>query len=230
MKVFFALLITISLVTATSYILSEGNSVSYSLDLSRNPNNSSTTDVTLGVTYLSHTLPGTATSVNSVVCIDTAVANYSLTGTVSGLTVMAAKWTCDAGCATVAAFSTSFEVRAGSNANYTASDFNSGGILTAFSGVTFSTRGNTTSYSNFQVAEGLTPANLASAGLPNDTQTFYYRCYSQGNDATAIDYTAALDTISTTHTNGTANVTVVGGATKMAAGVSLLAALGSLVF
>lgn len=229
MKLLFSFLLALSLVSATSYILASGTTVTYTMELDRNPNNSSNMDLTLGLTYTVSPFAATGTSVNSIVCIDTAVANFSLTSA-TGLSIMAAKWTCDAGCAAVTALDTSFEVRGGSNANYSSNEFNSGGVLTALSGVTFTERANLTTNTNNQVASGLTPANLAAGGLPNASQTFYYRCFAQGNSATAIDYTAALDTIITTHATSTANVTVVGGAYGIAVGVSAFAALASFVF
>ena len=227
MKTIIAIAMAIAMVSATSYTLGTGSSYTFTLDVSANASNSSTQDlaVTLGAPDVTGTA-GTASSVNAVGCVNTDVANYTLAADATALSSFIARWTCDASCNTNAGLTTGFQYSATAAATYTHSTTAYAVAASTFADdpVTLAGTSNDTAFTNTQTLTGATPANAASMGLPNMTQTAYLRCWIQANLDTAVTTTGAI-TFGTNLATAGANVTVKGSSYGVAA---VLAVAGSL--
>mmetsp|Transcript_27667 Transcript_27667/g.27526 ORF Transcript_27667/g.27526 Transcript_27667/m.27526 type:complete len:230 (-) Transcript_27667:51-740(-) len=225
MKVIIALVMTVALVAAST-TLAESGSYKFTINFSKNSSNSSNSDVVLGLTVGSTTQPMTNSMASSGVCLNVGTSNYQLTTASSALKGFAIQWTCSATCTSLGAVYTT------APALYGAATFSQGITHTADSPAMTATAGLSTASSNNSTAKtvsftitGLTPTQLSSTVyMPNQTETWYVRCFGKFN-AAALTYTSAISDLATAVGNGK-NLSLKGNGYQVA---TILAVAGSLV-
>jgi hypothetical protein len=177
MKTIITIAMALAMVSAANYTLGTSASYSFTLDVTANSSNSSTTNlaITLDAPDVTATA-GTADAVNAVGCVDTTAANYTLAADKTGLTGFIAEWTCADPCDTNAALTTAFVYSVSSAVSYT----HTGTVYATAAAMTDdpvaqTPTTNATAFTHTETVTGATPAQAASLGLPNQTQTFYLK-------------------------------------------------------
>lgn len=227
MKTIIAIAMAIAMVSATTFTLGSSGGYTFTLDITANSANSSTSDlaITLDAPDVTAT-NGANDAVNAVGCVNTAVSNYTLSADTSNLIGFIAEWTCATACNTNAALTNAFVYSVSTAVGYT----HTGTVYATAAALsddpvaqTAST--NATAFTHTETVSGATPAQAALLGLPNQSQTYYFRCFLKVNTAGDINTGAAV-TFGTALPTAGANVTVKGSSYGVAA---VLAAAGSLV-
>ena len=211
MKSIIVFICAVALVSATSYTLVTHNSISVSVDISANSANSSNADVVWSLDYPDSLPAEVEDTTNPVVCFKSENSDYSIANSTSGLTTVAVKWACATGtgsCDSVDELGATFQQTSGT-AGATAADgkFNSG-TMTA-NGGTFVSASDTPSKISTQTISGVTSAEMISAGLPNTSSTFYFRCFGKLGSATTINIESGQNNVAALLT-ATSNVTIEG--------------------
>ena len=223
MKTIIALLFTVAVVSSAAVNLVTSAGTTTSVEITTNAANSSLVDVAWNLD-LPATVPSVDATVHPTACFQAADSNYTIANSSSTLSVFSIKWTCATGagaCTTLAHHDTAFEQATGNVGTSTAAGALATGVLAANAG-TFTATSNSTTNVITRTISGVTAASMASNNLPNTTQTVYLRCFGLYNAATATDFTS---TVAMTTLTATANVTLKGSSSSVAA---ILAVAGSL--
>ena len=226
MKIIIALLIAVSVASAAT-VLAEASSYKFQITFSKNSSNSSNSDVVIGLVVPSITAPMTASLFSTGACINTAVANYTVAADSTTLLGFAAEWQCHATCGSLAAVYNAFTFYSGSFFGMTTAGVASSQSTLSAVVLPLGTSGsNDTSKEVMYSFTALTPANLATLGLPNTSQSFYLRCYARFNNAATAALAAGATPFSTLLNGNAKNLTLTNSGYEVAA---VLAVAGSLV-
>ena len=229
MKTFIALLLALSIASCAVNTLITSNSVTVAVEIKANTANSSNVDVAWTLDYPDTFPTEVVDTTNPVVCFNAASNDYAVANSSTGLTVVGAMWTCSSGgsagdCDTIGEIDTTFAQTSGTaGATTAAGQFNTG-VTVANTG-TFTATVNATTNLITRTITAVTPAAMTTAGLPNTSSTYYYRCFGELGAATAATLTTGISNVVGTLT-ATANVTVKGSATGS---MAILALAGSLM-
>lgn len=224
MKTIIALLFTVALASSAAVNLITSAGTTTSVEITTNSANSSLVDVAWNLD-LPDTVPTDDDIVNPTACFKASDSNFTIADTATGLSVFSIKWTCTATtglCADLAAHDNAFEQASGSAGTSTSGVYGTGALV-ANTG-TFAPTSNATTNVITRTISAVSPTEITSAGLPNMTETFYFKCYGLYNAATATDFVTGEATASTDLT-ATANITLSGSSSSVAA---ILAVAGSL--
>ena len=226
MKTIIALLCTLALASCVTYSLTTSNTVSVSVGITANTANASNVDVAWMLDY-PDTLPGeTEDTTNPVVCFNAASNDYTVANSTTGLTVVGVKWACATGtgnCDALAEYDDTFQQTSGTAGETTAAGIFNTGAMTA-NGGTFTATSNATTQVITRTITAVTPAAMTTAGLPNTSSTYYYRCFGLLGAATTANIVTGVSGVAATLT-AASNVTIKGSASSVAA---ILAVSGSL--
>jgi hypothetical protein len=226
MKIIIALLIAVSVASAAT-VLAEASSYKFQITFSNNASNSSNSNVVLGLVVPNITAPMTASQYSTGACINTAVANYTVAADTTTLLGFGAEWQCHSTCGSLAAVYNAFTFYSGSNFGVTAAGVASTqAALSATATPAGSNGSNDTSIEVMHSYSALTPANLATLGLPNSTQSFYLRCFARFNNVASAALAGGVANLSTTLNGNAKNLTLTNSGYEVAA---VLAVAGSLV-
>ena len=192
MKIILALAMIIGMTLSAATTLGSNGTNAWTIAYTANTANTNNTDVVFGLTAAA-----TATAGNGfyVTCVDTGVANFTLSAaTTTGkvgfaihLLVKANKTDIDTASITQTAFKLSVSYA-------TSGAWTAGANNSAVSGGSYA---NTSSTVGAVTFTGLTATQLTALGLPNTTQTFYWQCYSGFNAAAQNFTSSSAITIST---------------------------------
>ncbi len=225
MKTIITLLFTVALASSAAVSLVTSAGTSTSIEISANSANSSNVDVAISLD-LPDTVPTANQTVHPTACFKASDSNFTIANSSTTLSVFAFKWTCapaDDACSDLAAHDNAFEQASG-NAGTSSNTGALGTGVLVVNGGTFAPTSNSSTNTITRTISAVTPAEMATANLPNMTETFYLRCFGLYNVATPTVFTTGVTTVDTSYT-GNANVTLKGSSSSVAA---ILAVAGSL--
>lgn len=229
MKTFITLLLIAGVVICTANVLVHAGQNSFYIEFEENSSNSSNVDVTIGVTFGNTSTPLSNDNYVQGICIDTAVANHTLSAASTTLNAWSIEWQCHSTCTSLFAIGNG---TAGTAFYTTPAEYSTTtpfwlttATPTQITSPSFSRATNGTNYSVELTASGVTAANAATMNLPNKTQTAYYRCWLNADGGSQI-MNAAIADIATTLSSGTGVSTVKGSNAIVA---SVTAVVGSVV-
>lgn len=226
MKVIIALVMTAALVAAST-TLSESGSYKFTINFSKNSSNSSNSDVALGLTVGSTTAPMTASYYATGACVNVATSNYQLTTASTTLKGFGIEWQCHSTCGSLAAVYNAVNFYAGANwGQTTAHVASSQSALSTVTSPAGTNSNNSTAKTVSHTWTGLTPTQLSSSVyMPNQTETWYVRCFANFNHASSLSLAGGVTDLGTTLGNGK-NLSLKGNGYQVA---TILAVAGSLV-
>lgn len=211
MKLLLSFLISIALVSAGSFTLVEGSSTIMSLELNKNSANSSNMDVAF-VADLPDAFPTLPNRSNyTVICFDAGNENYTIALSTGNLPTFGIKFSCpstNTACTTISQVNTHFEARGTTSGSKDSDGRLDTGAMTEFAQTFTATQEDSTNVAR-RSAEGLTPANMVSNGLPNTTTTGYYSCYADLGSDHATDLAGGVSNVWGDYQT-TNNVTILG--------------------
>ena len=206
MKVILTLILIIGVAYSVT-IASDTSSNTWAITYTANSSNSSNTDIVLTLTHGAATLANSQQSV--VACVNTGVANYTLSADTASLGTFIAQVTGASG--------TTDTLVAATNSIYgTTTDYTKSGTTWATTAsIALTAPATVPAYTATTAAlsfSAVTPTQLASMKLPNSTQTFYFRCF-YAFKVTAVSYADAVADLNA-GTTGSTNVTLKGSANR----------------
>ncbi|CAI2379568.1 unnamed protein product [Moneuplotes crassus] len=194
----FILVCIIAKIRAAGVLVNES---SYVIEMLANQThtNGSNTDILLRLTTPSTIM--TANQYITIACIDTGFYNYSLSEDKTSLKMWTAEWQCDGTCTAISHI-TSFTWRSGgaayTHAGYVYHTTEATPQITAKLPSTNHDTENGNSPTLSHYFTGMTPSLLSQFGLPNQSQKFYYRCFSRFDNAASALFDAAVANIPAT--------------------------------
>ncbi len=228
MKTFIAFLIAVAVVSSAAVTLGTQSSITISLEIKSNSANSSNLD-TVVMLDLPDTLPGLAADLeHTVICVQASDSNFTIANSATalnsfmfmfGCTVDNTATTCD----DLPEQGAIYNAMNGAGGSTDASGVIATGVLAAMSGGTLTTDTNTTINTITKTTAGITPTEIMANGLPNKTETEYFKCYAKMLTATGTNTGATIPTVAATY-DATSYVTLTGSSSSVAA---ILAVAGS---
>ncbi len=225
MKTIIALVCALALCSAATNLITDGG-ITTSIEITANAANSSNVDVAFMLDY-PDTFPAEVEDASQItVCFQAAASDYAIANSSTAIVTWATKFLCAAGtgsCDAITELGATFHQTSGTAGATTAAGLFNTGTLTNNT-ATFTATSNATTNILTETATAITPAQMTTAGLPNTTQTFYYRCFGKYGAATAGNIETGITGVAASIT-GTGNVTLKGSSSSVAA---ILAVAGSL--
>ncbi|CAI2373543.1 unnamed protein product [Moneuplotes crassus] len=216
---------TLSL-AAASTTLAENGSYKFTIKFSMNSSNNSNSDVRFGLTVGSTSTPLTNLYYATGACVNVGTSNYQLSTTNATLKGFGVEWRCGASCSSLSTVYTTVVYYAGMTWGQDTSHVASVATASTISTPAGSNTHSDSDKSVYYTLSGLTPSQLASTVyLPNQTETWYVRCFGDFNHATSKGLGGAVANLATTIGNGK-NLTIKGSGYQVAA---ILAVSGSLI-
>ncbi|CAI2375802.1 unnamed protein product [Moneuplotes crassus] len=205
MKLILVLILTAAL--AGAQVLVENNNYKWTIEFGKYRDNENYTDVEIALHVPSTTQPMTNSYYSSLACVNVGTTNYQLSTTSTALEGFAFEFQCSSTCNNLdAVYSTASYYAANTGFGQTTTHVASSPALTAITPpdqVDINKGGNYTSkVVNYEITK-LTPTYLKNNYfLPNQTQTWYVRCFGRFNNAASATFTAAISDLQTTLGNG----------------------------
>ncbi len=174
MKLLLAFVVSLAIVSATTTTLVETGGYYTTLGITENASNSSTTDVVISLRTPSTIM--TNSQATTLGCINVANSTFALAADASSLDTLTVEWLCSGACTTIDTAYDTLNILVGTS-TYTSSTgiFAHGTAFTAPS-MTPTNTNNAGTLTAIHTYSGMTPANMASLNLPNQTETSYLRC------------------------------------------------------
>lgn len=231
MKTIIALLISIGLVYSAAVTIGSQSSITISLEIKENSSNSSNVDTVVTLDYPDTFPTLVADAENTAICFRASDSNFTIANSATALTVFAYSYNCDidgatATCDTADELDFRFRARVGSAGTTDGSGVLATGTTADMTGGTTTAAVNATTNTVVTTTAGITQTEIVANGLPNKTQTQYFKCYSKMTAATGTDFTSSVGTVAATYDATPINATIKGSSASVAA---VLAVAGSLL-
>ncbi|CAI2375989.1 unnamed protein product [Moneuplotes crassus] len=217
----------IVVIVASKTTLAESGDYKFTISFSKNSSNSSNSDVSLGLTVGSTSQPLSNSQLASGVCVNVGTNNYQLGTQSTTLKGFAIEWTCSSACTSLAAVYFGVNFYAGASFGQTTVHVPSAqSSLSAVTSPAGTNDNNSTAKTISHSWAGLTPTQLASiVYFPNQTETWYVRCFGKFNYASSLNYASGITDLTSTVGNGK-NLSLNGHGYQAA---TILAVVGTLV-
>ncbi|CAI2375493.1 unnamed protein product [Moneuplotes crassus] len=191
-------------IAATTTTLAEILGYKFTISFSQNFANSSNSDVSLGLTFGSTIAPLANGYYASGACVNVGSSNYQLTTASTTLKGFAIEWKCHSTCTSLSAVYDSVSFYAGANWGQTTAHVVS--AQASLMAVTYPfgvNVNNSTAKTVSHFFSGLTPTQLAaSVYMPNQTETWYVRCFARFNNAASASFDSGIADLASTLGNG----------------------------